>query len=346
MEPKKQIMRIKKTIKIYYFFIRYLKARISTKAFMVRFIPTNRCNLRCQYCWQWQEKGQEMTGKEFSDYLSKACELGVGLIDFMGGEPLSWKHIFYAIEECDRHNIITNLNTNGTLLNEVIIDQLGRAGLDHLNVSIDGTKKTSITKKCLEDNEQLITCLQRANRKWGIKVRVNSVIHKSNFDDLKKLIGILYENQIPLTLGFVVPPLGYKSRKESNIFFSSEDEELLRNIVSYILAKKRCGYKIIDPDSYFLNVFRFLKKEIFWNCNYPTRFGWINIAPSGKIRSCTKKMEDIDLNFVDINVQKIKELKHIFKEGVSKCNRECYSNCAYDSWYFKNHQYKLFRELY
>jgi len=312
---------------------------------MVRFIPTNRCNLRCGYCWQWQDKSKEMSYEDFSKYLKKALGLGVGIVDFMGGEPLAWAHIFKAIKECSRNNIITNLNTNGFLLNDRSIEGLGSAGLDHLNVSIDGIKKTSISGKCLENNKNLIFHLKKARDRYGIKVRVNSVIYKNNFDDLKELIEILNANDIPLTLGFVTPPLNCKSAINNQIFFSLEDKDLLEQIIFYILDKKKNGYKIIDPDSYFLNIFKFLKKEKFWRCNYPTRFGWINIAPSGKIRSCTKKMDELNLNFLDITPERIKKLKQDLLKGVSKCNIYCYSNCAYDSWYFKNHKLSFFRNF-
>jgi len=271
-------------------------------------------------------------------------DLGVGIVDFMGGEPLVWKYIFKAVEECSKHYIITNLNTNGLILNHEVVDRLGRSGLDHLNVSIDGIKSSFVSKKCLDNNEILISSLERARDKWKIKVRVNSVIHKTNFAELKKLIEILHKHNIPLTLGFVVPPLGYEGAG-NKLFFSLEDRDSLKKIVSYIIKKKKEGYKIIDPNSYFLQVFKFLNKEEFWQCNYPTRFGWINIAPLGKIRSCTKKMDELDFNFLDLTPKRIKKLKKELLKGVSKCNLHCYSNCAYDSWYFKKYKLRFFREL-
>ena len=231
-------MIFKRKLKIFLFLFRYLKASLFSRALMVRFIPTNECNLRCAYCWQWREGGEEMSEKGFLSYLRKAMDLGVGIVDFMGGEPLVWKYIFKAVEECSKHYIITNLNTNGLILNHEVVDRLGRSGLDHLNVSIDGIKSSFVSKKCLDNNEILISSLERARDKWKIKVRVNSVIHKTNFAELKKLIEILHKHNIPLTLGFVVPPLGYEGAG-NKLFFSLEDRDSLKKIVSYIIKKKK-----------------------------------------------------------------------------------------------------------
>jgi MoaA/NifB/PqqE/SkfB family radical SAM enzyme len=132
--------------------------------------------------------------------------------------------------------------------------------------------------------------------------RINSVIYKNNYTEIETLMEFCKKWDIQLSLGFIVPPLDPAQRANTDIYFSVGDEPLLHDIVSGILEKKQSGYPIIDPDSYFENIFRFVRREKFWDCNYPTRYGWINITPTGHIRSCTKKMDKLDLHFLDLNL--------------------------------------------
>lgn len=286
-----------------------------------------------------------MTFEEFGKYLNKAADLRVGMITFLGGEPLLWKSIYDAIALCSQRHILTDLTTNGTLLNEMTIDQLGKAGLDFLNISVDGTKKSPISSKNSIFKNQIFQYLKKAKSKYRMRPRLNSVIYKNNFEDLKPIIEYSKENNIQLSLGYVVPPIDSDHKSAEDIYFGKHDTELLQEIISYILKKKSDGYPIIDPESYFENIFRFLDRDKFWECNYPTRYGWINVAPSGKVRSCTKKMDELDIHFLNLDPNNLRELRRQLKEKVRECNIDCYSNCAYDSYFYTHHKLQMLKKI-
>lgn len=69
-------------------------------------------------------------------------------------------------------------------------------------------------------------------------------------------------------------------------------------------------------------------------CNYGKRFGWLNVTPSGRIRSCTKKMDELPVRFTDLTPARIRALRQRYREAVRSCNLDCYSNCAYNGYYF------------
>ncbi len=112
-----------------------------------------------------------------------------------------------------------------------------------------------------------------------------------------------------------------------------------------LLFFKRSCPNYFDDIQYFENIFRFLNREHFWECNYPTRYGWINVSPNGKIRSCTKKMDELDFNFIDLNHNSYSKLREIFGSNVEKCNINCYSNCAYDSYFYTHNKIQMLKKV-
>jgi len=302
----------------------------------VRVIPTDNCNLNCLYCYQKKINASDMSWDLFSRVFDKAISLKVGFISFLGGEPMLWKYLYNAIESCSKHNVLTDMTTNGTLLNDVSIHRLAAAGLDYLNISVDTQNNYLVSEKNVLFDKNIVKELKLAQKNHGMKLRMNSVIYNNNFGEIKSLLELSKENEIPISLGFIVPNM--KEIDNKKIYFSEKDTELLEKIVNYILKKKREKYPVIDPNSYFTNVFRFIKRESFWKCNYPTKYGWINVNPDGTIRGCTKKMDETGFDFLSLTSEKIKFFKKSLETSVKACNPYCYSNCAYDSSFYKDNK--------
>ena len=241
--------------------------------------------------------------------------------------------------------MLTDLTTNGTLLTPETAERLGKAGLDYLNISVDGSEASSVTCKTSIFRPGLAEALRDVRDRHHMHTRVNSVIYKDNFPAIQELMEAARSWNFQLSLGFIVPPLDPVLRSEEEIYFTAEDESRLQYIVAVILEKKHAGYPIIDPDSYFENIFKFIHREKFWECNYPTRYGWINVAPSGRIRSCTKKMDELDFLFLDLDLEKLRELRAILRQKTAACNIDCYSNCAYDSYYYTHNKGAMLKKV-
>lgn len=323
----------------------YVKSYFSTSVPFVRIIPTDMCNLRCGYCWQRKEHGYEMTPDEFNAYLAKAKTLNVGLMTFLGGEPMTWPGLYEAIDACRKAHVLTDVTTNGTLLNKETVNRLGRSGLDYLNISVDGIKPTEVTSKNAIVRTDILEQLKKARKKYKMHFRINSVIYKNNFEQIRSLIEFAREYNVQISLGYIVPPLKPEHVVDPGIYFNQEDGELIHQIVDYIISKKKQGYPIIDPEQYFTGIFRYIKHESFWACNYPTRYGWINVTPDGFVRSCTKKMDSLEYSFLELDSAKIIEIRQLLAQKVQECNVHCYSNCAFDSYFYTHNKKAFFQKV-
>lgn len=307
----------------------------------LRFIPTDYCNLACSYCWQHTSDKYMMPEKVFEACLGNAMRLDVGMVSFLGGEPMLWPNLINAIRMCTEHDLPTDITTNGSMLDEKALNQFIEAGLDLLNISMDSLTATSISRKCALSQPELLGQLSSAMNNGHIRVRMNAVISKFNWPFIKELLELSLNTNIPISIGYVMP----RSRSEfdETIHFNMGDIHLVNQINEHLQEARRSGVKIIDPREYFSGYEQFLKRERFWLCNYATRRGWINVDPYGYIRDCTKKMARLDFKFEKLTKNEIPLLRKILAEGVETCNRDCYSNCAFDGAYFAKHKIRLLK---
>jgi MoaA/NifB/PqqE/SkfB family radical SAM enzyme len=98
------------------------------------------CNAVCEHCSFYQ--GVEdpsrtvMTAAEMARVIHDAQDLGVSVLNFVGGEPLLRPDLPEIIGSVDRDRTTTVLFTNGSVLDERAAS-LRKAGLDSIYVSLD-----------------------------------------------------------------------------------------------------------------------------------------------------------------------------------------------------------------
>jgi MoaA/NifB/PqqE/SkfB family radical SAM enzyme len=100
------------------------------------------CNAACEHCSFFsavEEKGRSiLTLEQASKCIADAQDLGVSVINFVGGEPLLREDLPELIKAVDKDRSTTLLFTNGWALEERA-QELRKAGLDSIYVSIDAS---------------------------------------------------------------------------------------------------------------------------------------------------------------------------------------------------------------
>ena len=109
----------------------------------LRISLTDRCNFRCIYCMPEEGVCQLshddiLRIEEIARVVRVAAGLGVRSVRLTGGEPLVRKGVAYLVREIARTPGIENVSmtTNGVLLPKMA-DELKRAGLSRVNISLD-----------------------------------------------------------------------------------------------------------------------------------------------------------------------------------------------------------------
>ncbi len=92
---------------------------------------------------------------------------------FSGGEPLLHPELDDIIAHMRKHPIISGMITNGYLLTADRIKRLNRAGLDHLQISIDNVMPDEVSKKSLKVLDKKLQLLAEHAE---FHVNINSVV--------------------------------------------------------------------------------------------------------------------------------------------------------------------------
>jgi MoaA/NifB/PqqE/SkfB family radical SAM enzyme len=140
---------------------------------MAHIIPIRRCNLSCKYCNEYDDYSKPVPIEVMIGRINKLADLGTGIITLSGGEPLLHPDLDEIIAAMRRRNVIAGMITNGYLLVPERIQRLNRAGLDHLQISIDNVMPDDVSKKSLKVLDKK---LQMLAEHATFHVNINSVV--------------------------------------------------------------------------------------------------------------------------------------------------------------------------
>jgi MoaA/NifB/PqqE/SkfB family radical SAM enzyme len=139
----------------------------------VHLIPIRRCNLSCTYCNEFDDHSKPVPTAEIVRRIDRLAHLGTGIVTLSGGEPLLHPELDDIIRRIRDKGMIATLISNGYLLSRDRITRLNRAGLDHLQISIDNAAPDEVSKKSLKLLDQKLRWLARYA---GFDVTINSVV--------------------------------------------------------------------------------------------------------------------------------------------------------------------------
>ena len=150
------------------------KGLLSTKhPVLAHIIPMRRCNLACAYCNEYDDVSKPVAIEEMFRRIDKLAALGTTIITISGGEPLLHPELDDVIGRIRHHGMIAGLITNGYLLTAERIQRLNRAGLEHLQISIDNVMPDEVSKKSLKVLDKK---LQLLAEHADFHVNINSVV--------------------------------------------------------------------------------------------------------------------------------------------------------------------------
>jgi len=152
-------------------FIRSL--RFQYQPVVAHVIPIRRCNLACAYCNEYDDRSKPVPTTDVFRRIDLLAALGTGIITLSGGEPLLHPDVDEIIRRIRGHGLIATVITNGYLLSRRRIERLNRAGLDHLQISIDNVVPDDVSMKSLKVLDQKLRWLATYGE---FDVTVNSVV--------------------------------------------------------------------------------------------------------------------------------------------------------------------------
>lgn len=243
--------------------------------------PTNRCNLKCEFCarvyWDEEENQEDDIPVELFEKIIPMLEHSPKVILQIFGEPLLSKTFFTMLERIKKYHCHVMFNTNGVLLNRKNCEKLVRFGADEIAVSIDGTatfkeiRGIPITK--LVNN---INTLNEVKAEFGAKkpeASIAMVAMRKNVHETVELVEI-------------AASLGMKNMYVAHMEAHAEHliPELLFNNVD--LARHHFGIAKARAKALKVNLVLPALDKTEYFCHYPFDSMWVNW--DGAVRPCCR----------------------------------------------------------
>jgi MoaA/NifB/PqqE/SkfB family radical SAM enzyme len=140
---------------------------------LAHLVVTRYCNLECAYCHEYDKVSQPVPIAELLARVDALARLGTQIVTLTGGEPMSHPDHDAVVRRIRGHGMVATTITNGFLLTEKRIAGMNAAGLQELQISIDGVKPDAISKKTLKS---LAGKLKLLAKHAQFHVNINSVL--------------------------------------------------------------------------------------------------------------------------------------------------------------------------
>jgi MoaA/NifB/PqqE/SkfB family radical SAM enzyme len=283
---------------------------------LVQIVPARFCNLSCGYCNEYDKVSEPVPLEEMYRRIDKLGELGTAMIGLSGGEPLTHPHLDDIIRRIRRTGAIAGMITNGYLLNVERIERLNRAGLDHLQISIDNLVPDTVSMKSLKVLDKKLEMLAQYAE---FHVNINSVVGGGfkNPDDALVIDKRARELGFESTIGIIHDGSG--QLKPLN-----EDEAKVYFQVSH---RKKTNYARFDQ--FQEAIVKGLPNR--WRCRAGSRY--LYICEDGLVHYCSQQRGFPGVPLTDYTTDDVKREFLTAKSCSPNCTIGCVHRISYiDHW--------------
>ncbi|HZP64363.1 MAG TPA: pyrroloquinoline quinone biosynthesis protein PqqE [Terriglobales bacterium] len=157
---------------------------------------THRCPLHCVYCSnpvEMQKVAAELGTADWVRVFGEAARLGCLHAHFTGGEPLARADLSELVKAARTAGLYVNLITSGIGLSETRLAALVDAGLEHIQLSFQGSREELADEIAGTRSHARKLDLARVIRKFKLAFTVNVVVHRQNLDHLDEILAMVEE---------------------------------------------------------------------------------------------------------------------------------------------------------
>jgi len=266
---------------------------------------THRCPLGCPYCsnpLKLDGPRDELDTQTWKRVFSEAAALGALHVHLTGGEPTARRDIVELTRHAGAVGLYTNLITSGVGLPEKTFDALVEAGLDHVQLSLQGADAATNDRFAHYDGAfaRKLRVAEWVGRS-GVPLTVNAVIHRGNIKQIPRFFEMAVELGARRIEIAHTQYYGWALANRAALMPSREDTDEAVKVVAAARETLK-GVLVIDailPDYYA----RYPK---------PCLGGWgslfLNVAPTGKVLPCHASETIPGLEFWNVKDRSLAEI--------------------------------------
>jgi len=193
------------------------------------------CNFSCKHCFAkafvGRTENMRMTLDQIRQVAEQADELGVFMINLIGGEPLIWHDLFDIIRVLDPQRFRISITSNGWRLDKAMAERLVAAGVDRVCISLDSAlpEEHDTFRGVKNAHERAVAAVRHA-LSAGLVTQVATCVTHQNLhsEGIQKLFAFTNELGVYMDLP-VAAPCGEWLGK-TDMLITEEDAEYIRSL--------------------------------------------------------------------------------------------------------------------
>ncbi|MGC1504257.1 MAG: pyrroloquinoline quinone biosynthesis protein PqqE [Sulfitobacter sp.] len=244
---------------------------------------THRCPLSCPYCSnpiELSARQKELNTETWIDVFRQAADMGVLQVHISGGEPASRRDLVDLVKGARDAGLYVNLITSGVGLTDKRLIELDKAGVDHIQLSVQGTtagmadwiggydggfkRKMLVAEKIAE---------------IGFPLTLNAVMHRHNLNDLPATINLAIRLGARRLEVACVQFQGWALKNRAMLQPTRDQVDMAKQMVKQA-RKEHLGVLVID----------FVPPDYYSDFPKACMGGWgstgLNITPDGRVLPC------------------------------------------------------------
>lgn len=295
---------------------------------------TLNCNEHCRHCGSRcgdLNMQDQLTDQEILSFLSdlKTKTKPLPFLNITGGEPMLRPDFIELMHKISNMGFLWGMTTNGTLIDESMIDRLHYAGMKTVSVSIDGLEKTHNWFRQTKDGYRKSIKAVKLLTKGGFRsVMVTTVVHKQNINELEAMYEIMKSLNIHYWRIINIEPIG-RAKDNKELMLSKEDYIRMLDFIKHN-RKEENAFEICYGCNHWLGIENEHKfRQWYFKCTAGLQTG--GIFYNGDIGACLdieRKSKTIQGNirnddFIHVWNNKFEIYRHNRAYGSHYC-----SNCS------------------
>lgn len=201
---------------------------------------TGKCNLNCLHCFNAKDNAPlntELSYEQILNILDQARDIGIHAFTITGGEPLVHRHFLDIVKAIyERNMMIFELNTNGLLINQKMLDLFKELGCHPLiKISFDGIGYHNWMRQNPKAEDLTINAIKLCIKN-GFRVKAQTQVNRKNLDAMYETAEML--NDLGVSEMRIIrtteAPRWEKNSPDSSLTMEEYYEEMLKFSKKYI----------------------------------------------------------------------------------------------------------------
>lgn len=290
---------------------------------------TGKCNLNCIHCFNAKDNerlNSELTYEEVLSILDQARDIGVLSFTITGGEPLVHKHFMDIVHAIyDRNMNVFELNTNGILITQEMLDEFKEIGCNPLiKISFDGVGYHNWMRQDDKAEDRTIEAIKLCIKN-GFRVKAQTQVHLKNVHvmmDTAKLLESLGVDEMRI-IRTTEAPRWEQNSPNTTIPLQDYYGKMLEFAKEYMgsgmnMVVDIWQYMTLYPASHSYSLTPIACSKDEFNVRIPIckgNRGMIAVASSGEVVPCMQMSGYFNEHGISLANVKKKPLKDIVTEG-------------------------------